>query len=113
VESDRRTAHFMAASTTGLVNARASAAVRAAEQAAAEEAAGAGLAEFTVLVTATADDEEELRAAAADIANMAASARLRLRAARGQQANAFAVTLPAGVLPWLRSGTPALLRGAL
>ena len=110
VEADRRTAHFMAASSTGLVNARASAAVRAAEQAAAEEASGAGLTEFALLVTATADNASGLRAAEAEIANLAASARMRLRVARGQQAGAFAVTLPAGVLPWLRTLTPGLRR---
>jgi hypothetical protein len=113
VEADRRTAHFMATSASGLVSARASAAVRAAEQAAAEEAAGAGLTEFALLVTATAGSADELRAAGADIANLAASARLRLRTARGQQASAFAVTLPAGVLPWLRTLAPVHLRGAL
>ena len=53
VEADRRTAHFMAASASGLVHARAQSAVRAAEQAAAEEAAGAGLIEFGLVVTAT------------------------------------------------------------
>ena len=109
VETDRRTAHFMAASSAGLVNARASAAVRAAEQAAAEEAAGAGLTEFTLLVTATADTASGLRTADAEVANLAASARLRLRVARGQQAGAFTVTLPAGVLPWL----PGLVAGRL
>jgi hypothetical protein len=113
VEADRRTAHFMAASSTGLVNARASSAVRAAEQAAAEEAAGAGLVEFAVVVTATAADPAELRAADAEIANLAASARLRLREARGQQAAAFAAALPAGVLPWLHTLLPYELRGAL
>ncbi len=113
VESDRRSAHFMAASTTGLVNARASTAVRAAEQAAAEEAAGSGLTEFAVVVTATADSAEDLRAADAEVANLAASARLRLRVARGQQAAAFAAALPAGVLPWLHTLVPYQLRGAL
>jgi hypothetical protein len=113
VESDRRSAHFMAASTTGLINARASTAVRAAEQAAAEEAAGAGLVEFGIVVTATAGSADELRAADAEIANLAASARLRLRVAKGQQAAAFAVTLPAGVLPWLHTLVPYQLRGAL
>jgi hypothetical protein len=113
VESDRRTAHFMAASTTGLVNARASSAVRAAEQAAAEEASGAGLVEFGLVVTATCGSVEELRAADAEVANLAASARLRLRVARGQQAAAFSSALPAGVLPWLHTLVPYSLRGAL
>jgi hypothetical protein len=113
VESDRRTAHFMAASTTGLINARASSAIRAAEQAAAEEASGAGLVEFAVVVTATAGSAEELRDADAEIGNLAASARLRLRVARGQQAAAFAAALPTGMMPWLHSLVPFELRGAL
>lgn len=113
VEADRRTAHFMAASTTGLVNARASSAVRAAEQAAAEEASGAGLVEFALVVTATVCSFEELRAADAEIGNLAASARLRLRVARGQQAAAFSAALPAGVLPWLHTLVPYELRGVL
>jgi hypothetical protein len=113
VESDRRTAHFMAASTTGLVNARASTAVRAAEQAAAEEASGAGLVEFGLVITATVDRAEELRVAEAEIAKLAASARLRLRVARGQQATAFAAGLPAGVLPWLHTLMPSQLRSTL
>jgi hypothetical protein len=113
VESDRRSAHFMAASTTGLVNARASAAVRAAEQAAAEEASGAGLIEFGLVVTATVDDADGLAAADAEIANLAATARMRLRVARGQQATAFATALPAGVLPWLHTLLPHQLRRVL
>lgn len=113
VESDRRTAHFMAASTAGLVNARASRAVRAAEQTAAEEAAGASLTEFAIIVTGTVNEASELRAADAEIANLAASARLRLRVARGQQANAFAAALPAGMLPWLHTLVPHQLRSAL
>ncbi|MGD0555183.1 MAG: SCO6880 family protein [Streptosporangiaceae bacterium] len=113
VEADRRTAHFMAASTTGLVNARASSAVRTAEQAAAEEASGAGLVEFALIVTATVSSFEELRAADAEIGNLAASARLRLRLARGQQAAAFTSALPAGVLPWLHTLVPHELRGVL
>jgi hypothetical protein len=44
------------------------------------------------------------------MANLAASARLRLRVAKGQQAAAFAVTLPAGVLPWLHTLMPHQLR---
>jgi hypothetical protein len=113
VEADRRTAHFMAASSTGLVHARASSAIRAAEQAAAEEAAGAGLTEFAIVVTATAESEAGLRAADAEIGNLAAASRLRLRVARGQQAAAFATGLPAGVLPWLYTLVPVGLRSAL
>ena len=69
--------------------------MRAAEEAAAEEAAGAGLIEFGLVVTATASDADELRTAHAEIANLAASSRLRLRVAKGQQAAAFATAPPA------------------
>lgn len=113
VEADRRTAHFMATSTAGLVNVRTSTAVRAAEQTAAEEAAGASLTEFALVVTATVASAGELPAADAEIANLAASARLRLRAARGQQASAFASALPAGMLPWLHTLVPHQLRSTL
>lgn len=113
VESDRRTAHFMASSSVGLVRARAASAVRAAEQTAAEEAAGASLTEFGLIVTATVNEQDELPAADAEIANLAATARLRLRVARGQQANAFAAALPAGMLPWLHTLVPYQLRNAL
>jgi hypothetical protein len=113
VESDRRTAHFMAASTTGLVRARASTAIRAAEQTAAEEASGAGLVEFSIVVTATVTSEAALRVADAEIGNLAATARLRLRVAHGQQAAAFATALPVGVLPWLHTLVPSGLRSAL
>jgi hypothetical protein len=76
----------------------------------ARDAPGAGLTEFTVLVTATADTASGLRTADAEVANLAASARLRLRVAHGQQAGAFAVTLPAGALPWLPGLIPGRLR---
>ena len=113
VESDRRTAHFMASSSFGLVRARAAGAVRAAEQTAAEEASGAALTEFGLIVTATVNAPGDLRAADAELANLAASARLRLRVARGQQASAFAAALPAGLLPWLHTFVPYQLRSAL
>ncbi|MBO0805876.1 MAG: hypothetical protein J2P25_22750, partial [Nocardiopsaceae bacterium] len=113
VEADRRSAHFLAGSTAGLVNARSATAVRAAEQTAAEEAAGASLTEFAFVVTATVNSPDELRAADAEITHLAAAARLRFRVARGQQANAFATALPAGVLPWLRTLIPHQLRSAL
>lgn len=113
VEADRRTAHFMASSSVGLVRARAAGTVRAAEQTAAEEASGASLVEFGMIVTATVASRDELDAADAEIANLAAAARLRLRVARGQQASAFAAALPAGLLPWLHTFVPYQLRSAL
>jgi hypothetical protein len=55
VEADRRSSQFMATSTRGMVRARAASEVEAAEQTAAEEAAGAGLVEFSMVVTVTVD----------------------------------------------------------
>ncbi|WP_431679092.1 SCO6880 family protein [Kitasatospora sp. KL5] len=113
VEADRRNAQFMANSKKGLVQARAALEVRAAEQAAAEEAAGAGLVEFSVAVTVTVDDESELADANVTIRNLQASSRTHLRAADRQQAAAFALTLPVGLLPWELTLLPHQIREAL
>jgi hypothetical protein len=67
--------------------------------AAAEEAAGAGLALFTMFVTTTVTDPTDLQAACAEVATAAAAARVRLRLARFGQAAAFTVGLPAGYHP--------------
>ena len=130
VEADRRTAHFMAASTTGLVNARASSAVRAAEQAAAEEAAGAGLIEFALVVTATADDRRPARggrgdreprrvgaAAAAGRARAAGGGVQRRTAGRGAAVAAHLAAAPAAEaccdrpVTGARMEAPAMWRG--
>lgn len=113
VERERRNAYFMTSSTRGPIRARAAGTVRAAEQTAAEEAEGAGLVEFGVYVTATVDRVEDLDVAEAEITNLAATARLHLRPARRQQANCFAVALPAGVLPWQHTAVPDELRSLL
>ncbi|HWS32542.1 MAG TPA: SCO6880 family protein, partial [Actinoplanes sp.] len=60
VESDRRNAQFMANSRRGMVQARAASEVAAAEQTASEEAAGAGLTEFSLMLTVTVDHEAEI-----------------------------------------------------
>ncbi|MER6962000.1 SCO6880 family protein, partial [Streptomyces sp. NPDC000618] len=55
VEADRRAAQFMATSGRGMMQARAASEMRAAEQTATEEAAGAGLVEFSLMLTVTVD----------------------------------------------------------
>jgi hypothetical protein len=70
----------------------------AADQAAQEEAAGAGMIRFTVLVTATVRSEEELDDAARVVQSRAGEARLFLRPMYGCQAATFAAGLPAGVV---------------
>lgn len=113
VEADRRAAHFMAGSRRGLVQARASSEMRAAEQTAAEEAAGAGLVEFSLMVTVTVDNEEELQDASITVRNLQASSRILMRPADRMQASAFSCTLPVGLLPWEYTLIPYQLRETL
>ncbi|GGV18282.1 hypothetical protein GCM10010260_67580 [Streptomyces filipinensis] len=113
VEADRRAAHFMASSRGGLVQARASSEIRAAEQTAAEEASGAGLVEFSLMVTVTVDNEDELHDAAITVRNLQASSRILMRPADRMQASAFTCTLPVGILPWQHTLVPYQIREAL
>ncbi|MEU6201549.1 SCO6880 family protein [Streptomyces sp. NPDC047061] len=113
VEADRRAAQFMAGSRRGLVQARAATEVRAAEQTAVEEATGAGLVEFSLMVTVTVDSESELDDANVTVRNLLAGARLLMRPADRMQAAAFSCTLPVGLLPWEHTLVPRELKEAL
>lgn len=97
VERDRRDARFNA-TKKARATARDLVDLGAAEQAAQEEAAGAGVVRFTLLVTATVADPGQLDDADRIIASRAAEARLTLRPMYGAQAAAFAAGLPAGVV---------------
>jgi hypothetical protein len=70
----------------------------AAKQAAVEEAAGAGLVRFGMIVTVTTTDPERLAKATRAVTSLVGSARLKLRVALGNQAVAFAAGLPLGVV---------------
>ena len=72
-------------------------AVRAASATANEEATGAGLVQFGMLVTATVMDPAQAADARAAVDNLAATARLRLRTVYGSQDSAFAAALPLGL----------------
>ncbi|MEV6317815.1 SCO6880 family protein [Streptomyces sp. NPDC051776] len=113
VEADRRSAQFTATSGRGMVQARAASEMRAAEQTAAEEAAGAGLVEFSLMVTVTVDSEDQLADAGVTVRNLQATSRISLRPADRMQAAAFTCTLPAGVLPWEYTLIPRDLQEAL
>ncbi|UNS99457.1 hypothetical protein MMF93_25640 [Streptomyces tubbatahanensis] len=113
VEADRRAAQFMATSGRGMVQARAATEVRAAEQTAQEEATGAGLVEFSLMLTVTVDDEDELADASASMRNLQGAARLSMRPADRMQAAAFSCTLPTGILPWELTLVPRDLREML
>lgn len=113
VEADRRAAQFMATSGRGMVQARAASEVQATEQTAAEEAAGAGLVEFSLMVTVTVDSADQLPDANVSVRNLAATARLSFRPADRMQAAAFTCTLPVGVLPWEMTLLPRELQEAM
>lgn len=99
VEADLRAAEFRVSSTNKPA-ARDTAALRAATATTHEEASGAGLIQFGMLVTATVADAEKRADARAAIDNLGATARLRLRPVYGSQDSAFAAALPLGlVLP--------------
>jgi hypothetical protein len=100
VESDKRNADFRVNSAN-----RPSEHVireqRSAWATAQEEASGAGLVDFGMLVTATVEqDGDELAQAAATVDTLAATARLAIRRVYGSQDSAFLACLPLGlVLP--------------
>ena len=96
-----------------LVHAHDGAEVRAAVQAAAEEATGAGVVRFSLLVTVTVGDEHELRQASEIVTRAARQAQLRLRPVHGAQAAAFAAGLGIGVVPERHSLIPPSLREAM
>ncbi|RGE19106.1 hypothetical protein D1J51_13300 [Leucobacter sp. wl10] len=99
VDADARAASFNLTSTDR-PNAHNLASVRAALATAEEEASGAGLVNFGILVTATVTDVDRVSDARAAVDNLSATARLRLRPVYGSQDSAFAAALPLGlVLP--------------
>ena len=99
VEADLHASQFIATSSKN-PTARSGLSVRAAAATAQEEAAGAGLVNFSMLVTATITDPARESEARAVVDNLAATARVRLRPVYGAQHSAFAATLPLGlVLP--------------
>lgn len=112
VEADLTAAQFRATATRK-PQARDTLAVRAAASTAAEEAAGAGLVNFGLLVTATVVDPAAAAEAAAAIDNLSASARLRVRPVYGSQDSAFAMALPLGLVPSKHVAVPAEIRDRL
>jgi len=112
VEADLRAAEFrMTASNKPA--ARDSLAVRAAAATAAEEASGAGLVQFGMLVTATVLDASQEADARAAIDNLSATARLRIRVVHGSQDSAFAAALPLGLVLPKHLGVPGEVREQL
>lgn len=112
VEADLRAAEFRVSSTNKPA-ARESLAMRAAAATASEEASGAGLVQFGLLVTATVSDSADAADAAAAVMNLGAASRLRLRPVYGSQDSAFAAALPLGLVLPKHLKIPAEMRGGL
>ena len=112
VEADLRAAEFRRTSSDK-PSARDTLAVRAAQATANEEASGAGLVQFGMLVTATISDSGKKSDMTAAIDNLAATARIRLRPAYGAQDSSFAAALPLGLVLTKHLRIPAELREKL
>ncbi|MFC5750712.1 SCO6880 family protein [Actinomadura rugatobispora] len=111
VERDRKDARFRlnGAGTA----ARSEIDVVKSDQSALEEARGAGVTRFTMLVTATVRSAEDLPLAAAAVDTLAPPARVRLRRMYGSQASAFAAALPLGIVLPDHLQVPGVVRDSL
>jgi hypothetical protein len=94
-------------------SARALVDARSAVQTAQEEAQGAGLVNFGMVVTATVTDAERLPDAVAAIEQTSGTARVLLRRAYGSQDTAFAASLPLGLVLPKHSMVPSEIKDAL
>ncbi|MEU1121961.1 MULTISPECIES: SCO6880 family protein [unclassified Streptomyces] len=112
VERDRKDALFRAQQSKH-ATARNDVEVRAAEQTAREEAGGAGVTRFALVVTATVLGREKLPRAQAAIENLAPQARLLVRPVEGSQAAAFASALPLGLVLHKHLAVPSVVRDNL
>ncbi|SDN13638.1 hypothetical protein SAMN04488074_13614 [Lentzea albidocapillata subsp. violacea] len=108
VDNDLNNARFLESSRQR-PQARDTMEVRAAEQSTREEAAGAGVVRFSLLVTATVLNPADYQQAESLLHNMSAASRIRLRRVYGGQSAAFAGALGVGVILPNHSNVPALL----
>ncbi|WP_329519227.1 SCO6880 family protein [Spirillospora sp. NBC_01491] len=111
VERDRRDSRFRLDGSASA--ARNEIDVIKSDQSALEEARGAGVTRFTILVTATVPSAADLPIAAAAVDTLSAPARLRLRRMYGAQASAFAAGLPLGIVLPSHIQVPSLVRESL
>ncbi|CAB4896578.1 MAG: hypothetical protein F2825_00265 [Actinobacteria bacterium] len=112
-DADVRTAIGRATARPGESRAAETLALTAARQAAAEQAAGAGLVRFSLLVTATVTDPAQLGQAGELIDQLGPACQLRLRRCYGSQAAAFTAALGVGVVLPHHVAVPDLVRDNL
>jgi hypothetical protein len=94
-------------------SARALVDARSAAQTAAEEASGAGLVDFAMVITATVTSGPRLLDAVAAVEQTSGAARVLLRRAYGSQDTAFAASLPLGLVLPRHAMLPGEIRQAL
>ncbi len=112
VEMDKRAADFRVTLGTR-PSARALNEQRSAHTTAAEEARGAGLVDFALLLTATVTGPDRVADAVAAVDMLSAASRIQLRPMYGSQDTAFAACLPLGLVLPDHSSVPAVVRGSL
>jgi hypothetical protein len=112
-DADVRTSLGRATARPGESRAVETLALAAARQAAAEQAAGAGLVRFSLLVTATVHEPSHLPHAGQQVEQLAAACQLRLRRCYGSQAAAFTAALGVGVVLPSHIAVPELVRDQL
>ena len=109
VDADQSAARFRMASAERPTE-RQKADLAAATSASKEEALGAGLVNFGLLVTATVSEPAALSDARAAVAGLGASSRIALRPVYGAQDSAFAANLPLGLVTEDHLAVPAVIR---
>ncbi len=112
VERDLHNADFRV-NSAARPTARAVVEQQAARATAQEEAHGAALVNFGMLLTATVLDSEDLHGAMAAVENLAPTARINLRPVWGSQDSAFAAALPLGLFLPAHLKIPEQVRQAL
>ena len=112
-DADVRTAVGRASLRQGEGRATESLSLASARQSAAEQAVGAGLVRFSMLVTATVDDPSKLAAAAEVIDQLGPACQIRLRRCYFSQAAAFTAALGVGVVLPKHVAVPDVIRDNL
>ena len=112
-DADVRTAVGRASLRKGEVKAGETLALAKARQSASEQASGAGLTRFSMLVTATVDDPAKLAHAAEVIDQLGPACQLRLRRCFFSQAAAFTAALGVGVVLPKHVAVPEVVRDYL
>lgn len=112
-DADVRTALGRATTRAGEGKASESAQLSSARQAAREEAAGAGLSRFSMLVTATVADPAGLAQAAETVDQLGRASRVLLRRCYGAQSASFGAALGVGVVLPAHVSVPDVLRDYL